>query len=322
MKRSIPLLAIIIISSCLCSTTFYFGMGFGGLVEVSLNYYEWKVRILPVPSLSSGGVFAGGLIFNVLRDRGFAVLPANQQEKLSVVDTFHCEAIDVDVERLEVFVADGTLGLKVFKFYGPLFYRHVQTIPLKGWTNSVSYCNDYVLVGSELDGLFVVRRGDSGFELIDQIHPRYINDLESGLTINAVAVSKGAFYVAAANKGVLIFEIGTFGLEERQGIPVGYAMDVAVLDGEVFVVDSLGSRILIYDESDHTLKENLEVERPLRELVPIFDWWQGRKLLLCRFDDSVSVIDKETFQEVFSLKGSFFGIIEPRYLFGYPFREE
>ncbi|HNS35916.1 MAG TPA: hypothetical protein PKI70_07370 [Mesotoga sp.] len=80
MKRSIPLLAIIIISSCLCSTTFYFGMGFGGLVEVSLNDYEWKVRILPVPSLSSGGVFAGGLIFNVLRDRGFAVLPANQRE--------------------------------------------------------------------------------------------------------------------------------------------------------------------------------------------------------------------------------------------------
>ncbi|MGC9322829.1 MAG: hypothetical protein ACP5FY_11370, partial [Kosmotogaceae bacterium] len=102
----------------------------------------------------------------------------------------------------------------------------------------VSYIDDYLFAGSELDGLFVVRRGEKGFELVDHILPRYIKDIERGITVNAIAGSKYSFYVAAGDRGVLVFEKDGMTLRQKSEIPVGYAMDVAVLDGEIFVADS------------------------------------------------------------------------------------
>jgi len=99
-------------------------------------------------------------------------------------------------------------------------------------------------------------------------------------------------------------------------------MDVAVLDGEVFVADSRESKIKIFSEADNVLKESFITDRTLREVVPVYDWQHKSKLLLCRFDDSISIFSRDDFQELFSLKGAFFGILEPRYLFGYPFLEE
>jgi len=94
------------------------------------------------------------------------------------------------------------------------------------------------------------------------------------------------------------------------------------LDGEVFVADSRESKIKIFSEADNVLKESFITDRTLREVVPVYDWQHKSKLLLCRFDDSISIFSRDDFQELFSLKGAFFGILEPRYLFGYPFLEE
>jgi len=322
MRKTIPLIIVLFAAVILCANAFHFGFGFNGLLEISVEDQEWRVRIIPVTSLSSGGVVAGGLVFNVLRDRGFAILSVLQPENHRIVDTFHCEAIDVNIERLEVFVADGTHGLEIFKFFGPNFYKHIQTIPMKGWISSVSYIDDYVFAGSELDGLFVVRRGEKGFELVDHILPRLINDIERGITVNAIAGSKHSFYVAAGDRGVLVFEKDGLTLRQKSELPVSYAMDVAVLDGEVFVADSRESKIKIFSEADNVLKESFSTDRTLREVVPVNDWQHNRKLLLCRFDDSISVFGRDDFRELFSLKGAFFGIVEPRYLFDYPFLEE
>ncbi|HDP76700.1 MAG TPA: hypothetical protein ENN47_00645 [Mesotoga infera] len=315
MRKAIPLIIVLFAAAFLCASAFHFGYGFNGLLEVSVEDQEWRVRIIPVTSLSSGGVAAGGIVFNVLGDKGFAILSALQPENYRIVDTFHCEAIDVNIERLEVFVADGTHGLEIFKFFGLNFYKHVQTIPMKGWISTVSYIDDYVFAGSELDGLFIVRRGENGFELVDHILPRYINDIETGITVNAISASQYSFYVAAGDRGVLVFEKDGFTLRQKSEIPVSYAMDVAVLDGEVFVADSRERKIKIFCEADCILKESYSTDSTPRELVPVNDWQHNRKMILCRFDDSISVFSRDNFQELFSLRGTFFGIVEPRYLF-------
>lgn len=322
MRKTFPLIIVLFAAVILCANAFHFGYGFNGLLEISIEDQEWRVKIIPVTSLSSGGVYAGGLVFNVLRDKGFAIVSIPEPENHSMVDTFHCEAIDVNIERLEVFVADGTHGLEIFKFFGPNFYKHIQTIPMKGWISSVSCIDDYVLAGSELDGLFVLRRGEKGYELVEHILPRYIDDIERGITVNAISASKYSFYVAAGDRGVLVFEKDGLTLRHKAEIPVSYAMDVAVLDGEVFVADSRESKIIIFSEEANVLEESFRTDRTPREVVPVNDWKHNRKLILCRFDDSISIFSRDDFQELFSLKGTFFGIVEPRYLLDYPFLEE
>jgi hypothetical protein len=322
MRRVILLGIVFFFSSISLASGFYIGSGFNGLVEVIAGNQEWNIRVIPVTSLSSGGIVAGKLIFNVLRDKGFAVIPVLQPGGYRVVDTFHCEAIEVNIERLEVFVADGTHGVEVFKFYGSSFYKHIQTIPLKGWVNSLAYLDDYLLVGSELDGLFVIRRGEKGFELIDHIYPRYVSDLEEGVVVNAITAWENSFYVAAGERGVMVFEIGDSALVKKAEIKVGYAMDVSVSDGDLFVVDSRVDEILVFDTNNFSLKERHVVNGKLRETVPIIDWQNHNKLLVCRLDDSVAVIDRNTSQEIFSLKGSFFGLVEARYFLDHPFLDE
>ncbi|MBN2219684.1 MAG: hypothetical protein JW697_05355 [Kosmotogaceae bacterium] len=322
MRRVVVLWIVLFFTTISFAAAFFLGFGFNGLVEVNVGSQKWSVGIVPVTSLSSGGIIAGQLIFNVLRDRGFAVIPVLQPDIYRVIDTFHCEAVDVNIERLEVFVADGTHGIEVFKFYGSSFYKHIQTIPLKGWINSVVYMHDYLLAGSELDGLFVIRRGESGFELMDQISPRYVNDLEEGVTVNAIAAWGGSFYVAAGERGVMVFEIDDSALIKKPEIKVVYAMDVSVSNGDLIVADSREEEILVFDTDDLSLKERHAVNGKLREVMPVVDWQNHRNLLVCLFNDSVAVIDRNTSQEIFSLEGSFFGLVEPRYFLDHPFLDE
>ncbi|HQN28623.1 MAG TPA: P-loop NTPase, partial [Mesotoga sp.] len=127
------LLAVFLITAIFVSATdYFFGLGFQGLVNVNHTDGEWRISIVPVTSLSSGGVESGGFVFNVLRDRGFALVSRLSLKLVTHVHTFHCEAIDVNAKTLEVFVADGTHGLKIYKFYGPRLYKLVQTLPVTG----------------------------------------------------------------------------------------------------------------------------------------------------------------------------------------------
>ena len=308
------LLAVFLITAIFVSATdYFFGLGFQGLVNVNHTDGEWRISIVPVTSLSSGGVESGGFVFNVLRDRGFALVSRLSLKPVTHVHTFHCEAIDVNAKTLEVFVADGTHGLKIYKFYGPRLYKLVQTLPVKGWVNSLAYHENSILAGTEVDGLFLFKRGPEGFEEIQRLFPSGIDRVEAGITVRAIAASGERFFVAAGSEGALVLEFSDGLLRVTGKLTTNYALDVAVGDKYIAVVEPQEKAVSFFDVLDLKPVASLYFDVSPVQAVIAKDWEDGKDYLLCRFNDSVSIIEMGAFQEIFSMKGAFFGIVKPVY---------
>jgi hypothetical protein len=295
------------------ASEYFFGMGFQGMVYVRVMEKEFQVGLIQVSSLSSGGIDSGGLIFNVLRDRGFAVISRASLTQVNLVETFHCEAIEVNPERGEVFVADGTNGVKIFRFFGPNFYRQIQTLQIKGWTNSLAYRDGFLLVGTEIDGIFVFAREADGFQSIQRLYPSGIDKLEGVVTVHSIAATPERFYVAAGRQGVIALEVVEGLLEEIEIIPSKYALDVDISGNTMVVAEPVDNRITLYDTRSLERIGSIELGIQPIEVMITRDWDDNKDYVICRFGDGVSIFETDTFQELFSLKGAFFGIVKPVY---------
>jgi hypothetical protein len=311
--RKILLFVFLINTIFVLATDYFFGLGFQGRVNVNHTNGEWRISIVPVTSLSSGGIESGGLVFNVLRDRGFVLVSRLSLKPVTHVSTFHCEAIDVNTKTLEVFVADGTHGLKIYKFFGSHLYKLVQTLSVKGWVNSLAYHDNFILAGTEVDGLFLFKRNPEGFEEVQRLFPSGIDRMEGGITVHAIAASGERFFVAAGSEGTLVLEFSDGLLRVTGKLTTNYALDVAVGDKYIAVVEPQEKAVSFFDVLDLKPVASLYFDVSPVQAVIAKDWEDGKDYLLCRFNDSVSIIEVGAFQELFSMKGAFFGIVKPVY---------
>lgn len=310
--KLVLIILTILVATTILAVEFHGGEGFSGVSKIESFDSYWKRSIEKIPGFPSGGIRIGSKVFVFSRDFGFSVIDAETSEILAQLDTFHAEDLAMRIETLDLFIADGINGVLVYKYLAPWLIKLKQQIFLRGWTNRIGVWKNYVVAGTLLDGVILLKDTGEGYKEISRYGSRNIAKFDMGIGVNGMAVSDGYIYLATVSTGIIILKIENDELIETTRLAAPYAVDIAVKNDLVAISHPVDKRVSIHSKKqDYKIISELFYKKQPRYVDFYQDWDTGDEYLVTSFDSSgIVVTNLSKPEEPVQLGGYYYGLVK------------
>ncbi|AKI97186.1 hypothetical protein [Kosmotoga pacifica] len=313
MKKFFVLLFLVLsITHLMAALEIYVGQGTNGIEKLVIE--KGKVCISKSKlDFVDGGIRAGSYLFLGMKNFGLSILNRETLETLNIVNIKHVTDVAINIEHLDLFIADGSREILHYKFFRPDFLKFVEYIPTNGWVVDIETWHDYLVVATNKFGLSLFKKKGLYFEKVDKFGGYTLTGAPDEFSPSEIVVVGGKIFVAAGINGLIVLKIqdNSLILEERVGI--GYAISLDTFGDILAVADFKDRRVLLFDISGRLrfLRQVNLCEKP-RKIKLLDDPWTG-ELFLVVINDSGLYLNNLKTGDVIEVAGKFLGIVKPRF---------
>ncbi|MFO7882256.1 MAG: hypothetical protein R6U52_06940 [Kosmotogaceae bacterium] len=307
MRKLLLLIVVLFSFSLIFSTTLYLGTGYNGISKITFDGNKWTKTQHFCPPISTSGVETTSYIYTYLRDHGFCVIDKEHMSVIAQIDTFHAEDIAIDINKLKIYVADG-VGLGVYFIERPSRIWFRGKINLKGWISQIELIDNYIVVASQLNGIYLLRECSDYFIPLDFIGPDYLDPLKEPLMINSLEVFVRTIYIAT-NDSLRLIRISNNKFHNELQISDEVCLDVAVNGTYIAAAEPMKNRVSLFLTSNRTKSKEIFFPNQPAAVELLKDENTGRLFLATIVRGTGLVIDDLSSGDRWTIGGSYMGFI-------------
>jgi len=312
MKKVFTLLFFVLLSvHSLFALEIYAGKGIEGVKMITVENDQTIALDSPISFVESG-VRVGSYLFLAMRNFGFSILEADGLILRNTMCVGDVTDIAINIEFLDLFVADGSRGILRYKFFRPDFLKFVEVVPVHGWVVDIEVWKDYLIVATDGFGLYLYKKVNGYFEEVDKLGGYGLPKTSSNFLPSEMFVDKkGRIFLASGLKGLIVLKIYADKLIVEKNIGIGYADSLDFCNEKLIVADFKGKRVLLFDVNSNIkfAKQFNLVEEP-RKVKLIEDPWTEEMFILAITDSGIHLKNLSTAEES-RIYGTYNCIIKP-----------